>query len=350
MPSSTLPVTAVVGRDNSELLSPHPGPRQPLAGFDPDYVDIVDYIVRCTHRIWEEKRINLIRTHYSPDCVLHTLAGDVLGAEAVVENTIKTLAAFPDRTLDADNVIWGGDDRQGFYTSHRITSLMTNLGASDFGPPTGRRVRVTTIADCVVRANRIVEEWLVRDNFSLVLQLGLDPHALARARASLAPARHRPDSPVVASAHAEPTTSWSGDGVCGLAATRWLSLWNDRDFSLVRDLYAPTCAVWAPSGRSLFGHGEVVGWLMHLTAAMPDARMCVEHVCAIDYFSRGHDIALRWSLVGTHAGPGLHVPPTGRPVHILGVTHWRVVDDAVLEEWTMFDELAVLTQLYGGGT
>lgn len=24
-----------------------------LQGFDPEYVDIVNYIVHCTHRIWE---------------------------------------------------------------------------------------------------------------------------------------------------------------------------------------------------------------------------------------------------------------------------------------------------------
>jgi hypothetical protein len=30
------------------------GRRQSMRGFDEDYVDIVDYIVRCTHKIWEE--------------------------------------------------------------------------------------------------------------------------------------------------------------------------------------------------------------------------------------------------------------------------------------------------------
>jgi len=339
-----LPVTTVVGRDISELLFPVPRRRQSLSGFDEDYVDIVDYIVRCTHRIWEQKRVALIRTHYGSDCVLHTLAGEVCGVEAVVENTVKTLAAFPDRTLNADNVIWGGNDREGFYTSHRIVSHMTNLGASDFGPPTGRRATVTTIADCVVTGNRIVEEWLVRDNFSLVLQLGLDPHAIARDRATRTAA-----SP---SAPASPPDTAPGDPAAtarGWAAPRWHTLWNGRDFSLVREVYSPTATLWAPSGRQLFGHGEVIGWYIHLLGALPDAVMRVEHECEIPCFDCGRDIAVRWSLTGTHTGHGLHVPPTGRSVRILGVTHWRVIGDVVVEEWTVFDELAVLTQLYGAG-
>ena len=49
--------------------------RQPLAGFDEDYVDIVDYIVRCTHKIWEERGVGLIYTHYSNNIVIHTTDG-----------------------------------------------------------------------------------------------------------------------------------------------------------------------------------------------------------------------------------------------------------------------------------
>ena len=67
--------------------------RQPLAGFDEDYVDIVDYIVRCTHKIWEEKNIGFIYTHYIPNSVVHTGEGVTDGREAMVEDAVQTLAA-----------------------------------------------------------------------------------------------------------------------------------------------------------------------------------------------------------------------------------------------------------------
>jgi predicted ester cyclase len=158
------------GRSIEDLMSPR-SRRQDLTGFDPDYSDIVDYIIRCTHRIWEEKNVGLCRSHYSADCAIHTLAGPVTGVEAVVANTLATLAAFPDRSLIGEDVIWSEDQPGLFHTSHRIVSLMTHLGDDAFGPATGRRAQVTTIADCLVRENRIVEEWLVRDNAHLVRQL-----------------------------------------------------------------------------------------------------------------------------------------------------------------------------------
>jgi hypothetical protein len=41
------------GRDLEELLAPSGPRRQPLRGFEDGYADIIDYIIRCTWRIWE---------------------------------------------------------------------------------------------------------------------------------------------------------------------------------------------------------------------------------------------------------------------------------------------------------
>lgn len=347
-------VTYIPGHDIKTLLAPASGRRQSLKGFDVDYVDFVDYIIRCTHRIWEEKQLNLIRTHYTKDCVIHALGGEVRGAEAVVRNTARTLSAFPDRTLFGDHVIWTGNDRRGFYSSHRITSHLTNMGASDYGPATGRHATVVTIADCAVRANRIYEEWLVRDNLSLVLQLGLDPHAIARDQARKATAVLRkwrksecnrvrrvavrlgkplPD------AHALPEA---------FARTAMDRLWNERALGTARQLYAPAALSNGPSGRDLVGPGEIVGFITSILGALPDARLSVDHVCAVKGPNGVTDIALRWTLAGRHSGPGVYGPPTDRDILILGCTQWRVEDGKIAEEWTVFDELAVLAQVHGG--
>src|SRR5690348_587492 len=45
------------GSTDRWLAHPPTERRQEMRGFDPTYVDIVDYILRVTHRIWEEKEI-----------------------------------------------------------------------------------------------------------------------------------------------------------------------------------------------------------------------------------------------------------------------------------------------------
>ena len=151
------------------------GQRQPMRGFDPDYVDIVDYIVRCTHKIWEEGGVGLIYSHYSHNSVVHTAYGMTYGREEVISNTINYLAAFPDRKAYADDVIWSGNEDDGFHTSHRVTSIGHHTGFGSFAPPTGRRIFRRGIANCLVKENLIVEEWLVQDDLAVVLQMGLDP-------------------------------------------------------------------------------------------------------------------------------------------------------------------------------
>jgi hypothetical protein len=49
--------------------------RQPMRGFEDTYVDIVDYIVRITHRIWEDQDVGYIYDTYAPGCRVFDDAG-----------------------------------------------------------------------------------------------------------------------------------------------------------------------------------------------------------------------------------------------------------------------------------
>ena len=83
-----LPVLDVPYHDVGELLYPEGGRRQPLKGFREDYVDIVHYIVRCTHDIWEKGDVGLIYTHYTNNARVHLADTMIYGRDAVVENTL----------------------------------------------------------------------------------------------------------------------------------------------------------------------------------------------------------------------------------------------------------------------
>ena len=341
------------GRSIEDLLRPRPR-RQALTGFDPDYSDIVDYIIRCTHRIWEEKNVGLCRSHYDAGCLIHTLAGPVRGVEAVVANTLATLAAFPDRCLIGEDVIWSEDAPGLFHTSHRIVSLMTHLGDDAFGPATGQRAQVTTIADCMVRDNRIVEEWLVRDNAQLARQLGLDPWTVARAQAE---ADQALDPEVHAWRGLEIERVRSGRGLVDAVpddhpATPLTAMLttavNEGDLGRAAEgLSVAVEGVW-PSGRRWFGRGGWIGAMNQVTAQLEAPRLVIDHWAATGLPDDDIAVALRWSLAGRHVRGGVHGRATGRDLLILGVSHYRVRDGRVVEDVTVFDELAVLRQLAGG--
>ena len=326
-----------------------------MKGFDPEFTDIVDYITRITYRIWEGKQVGLCYDYYSDDCPIYTLAGVSFGAEVVVQNTIKTLAAFPDRTLHADNIIWGGNAEDGYHTSHLISTQMTNSGPSEFGEATGENATISVIAHCVVKENQVIEEWLVRDNTSLVQQLGLDPDEVARQWAAKPVAedsdfaRWREHEIDRVRAISNERVSFAGDAKTdpeGFIRAALQNICNARMLGDVNQLYTSDARLRGPSGRNLTGPEEIRSLYTGVLGSIPDARLSIDYVCSIPYETDGVDIAVRWTLAGTHAGAALYGDPTGEPLLIIGESHYRVKANQVVEERTVFDELSVLTQAY----
>ncbi|GBF06676.1 hypothetical protein DAERI_100039 [Deinococcus aerius] len=325
------------------------GRRQPLAGFDPDYTDIVDYIVRCTHKIWEEKGVGLIYTHYGHNATVHYSSGVMYGREGMVVNTLQRQAAYADRRAYADDVIWSGNERDGFYTSHRVMSLGTNTGYTEFGPPTGRKIQRWGFADCFSVRNRIVEEWLMSDAITELRQMGYDPLALARASVlpwrphthgevdRLPTGQQAPEFVTVPNADEDPQ---------GFIRAILQNLWNARLVNMVRAHYSPGHVAFVPDSRKLYGYGDYENFVITLMACFPDLAMTIDHQCHLGDEQRGYRVATRFTLQGTHEGYGPYGAPTGRRIFLIGGSHHIIRGGRVVQEWTLFDEFALLRQLY----
>jgi predicted ester cyclase len=343
----------VGGRDIAQILEPQGSPRQHIPGFDPDYADIVDYILRCTHRIWEQKDVGLIATHYGSDIVVHMMTGPAVGMGDVIAGTARTLSAFPDRTLTGEAVIWSDEGDGAYLSSHRITSTATNLGTSELGPATGKRITFTTIADCLCKGNLIIEEWLVRDYSAMALQLGYHPRAIARTHAAADKAKGaRTDWRQVAIAQVKdaPLTAFTNralpnphDEPHAFAHAVFDQLIAHCRFGRVREAYSPAAHWSGPGGRRLFGWGEITGWFTALIGSFGNARIHIQHVAAVDDM-----VAIRWELAATHDGGALYGAATGEPIYILAVTHWRIAHGVIVDEVTIFDEVALMRQMEGG--
>ena len=348
-----LPVLDVPYHDVSELLYPEGGRRQPLKGFREDYVDIVHYIVRCTHDIWEKGDVGLIYTHYTHNARVHLADTMIYGRDAVVENTLQRQAGFPNARAYADDVIWSGDEVSGFHSSHRVLNISRNTGHSVYGPPTGRWVRRYGVAHCLVLENMIVEEWLIHDNLAIVQGLGLDPHAYAKglaerdAAAGFAPREsfgdvdhHRGQEPPPL----EPDELGTAEPEA-LMRRSLHEIWNWRMLGQIERYYAPNLVTYTTGNRILYGRGDYRYNLTALLAALPDALLLVDHTCSVPNGADSFRVATRWTLLGTHTGPGWYGPPTGRRVRLIGITHSEIGQGRVVKEWLMYDEVALLKQL-----
>lgn len=345
-------VRSPYGRPIAELLEK--GPRhQDLPGYEPVYRDFVDYIIRCTHRIWEEKNVGLCRTHYGDDCVMHTLAGQTVGAEDVVQNTISALAGSADRQVVGEDVIWSDDEDGRLYSSHRIVSRSTHGGDDAMmGRASNRSAGVMTIADCACRENRIVEEWLVRDNLRALWQVGGDAWSTAKAQAHADEtgdqARHTWRKQAIIRTRSEPDVAIPDGHPAALPAAMLATAYREDNYGEAARALSPCVELRWPANRNGVGRGFWTGCITQIRGALHKVNFRLDHIAARPLPDDEVAVALRWSLTGTHKGGGVWGEPSDREIYILGVSHYRIRGGLIVEDATVFDELAVLRQIAGG--
>jgi len=332
--------------DNSQITRTGSKNANPPESYNADS-DLVDFILGITYEIWEQGQIEKIYDYYAEHVEVHSLEGITSSAATMVENTHATLSVFPDRLLLADDVITSGTAKQGF-SSHRIVSPMTNLGPSAFGPATGLQVQTMNVADCEVNDGLITYEWLVRDNLALIRQLGFDPATCAgivaqkfdqQQNAWLASEYSRTVKNNTAS-----SSKTQYDPAYDFALDVLKNCWQSGDESRLASAYHPYSLLRRAPLQIYSGRDRIFKHYADWRHAFPRASLSVDSVCSQPFDEHNQRIAVRWSVAGEHEGEFANTPGTGKPIYILGITHWQVVDGRITHEWTVFDELAVLAQ------
>jgi predicted ester cyclase len=341
------------GGTDQQLLNPGTQRRQPMCGFEDTYVDIIDYIVRITHRIWEEKDIGYIYDTYSHTANVHDDYGLQYGRDKIVADTVHTINAFPDIRLHADEIVWAGDDETGFRTSHRTVIVGHNTGYSKYGPPTGRQVTCWCIANCVALANEIFEEWVIYDTASLIQQLGFDLRAKAREFGNQANwdslQDQRSGEPERLPGQGKPVYRAYRSGgfdVEDFIQVTYHNLWNRRMLATVQRAYVPQMQFRGSTNRVYYGRGEYQSFILSMLAMFPDLALQVDDLYWMGNDQDGYLTSVRWSLSGTHRGHGIYGSPTGRPIRMWGISQHRITDGQIVAEWMLFNEFAVMQQLY----
>jgi predicted ester cyclase len=312
-----------------------------MKGFDEQYIDLPDYILKCTAQIWEGRDIASLNWHYSDDILIRTPSGFSRGNMSGKFKTMATLAEFPDRKLFGEDVIWSGNDEDGFLSSHRLLSTATHRGGT-FGLATGKRVVFRTVADTFCKNNRIWDEWLIRDNAAIANQIGTTPKEIARGRISEGDIKFpfTPKDNVVG-----PYTGSGNKNEWGECHASILRKIMETEFSVIPKEYDRACYLSYPGGQDVHGWDEADKFWVGLRSAFPAAEFKIEHqIGRIDNLLSPRS-AIRWSLSGRHEGWGRFGKPTGANVYVMGVSHAEFGPRGLRREITLFDEIEIWKQV-----
>jgi len=341
------------GTDHEIRIPEDFGPKQSMRGFESTYQNIIDYIVRITYKIWEDRDVEYIRDTYSDASLVYDDYGLQLGCEKIISDTHHTTGAYSDIKLIADEIVWAGNDEIGYHTSHRTIIRGTNDNESNYGPATNKTIDVVVIANCVALENEIFLEHVLYNNSSMLLQLGHNLEDMVATLASSPPAGWPRDAATwdgLRSA-ANPGTPISvSSPISGFDVDRFVrdnldQLWNRRNYDVLSTAYDANLAFQGPTNRAFSGVKPYREFLSSIVSAFPDLELQVDEVYWMGNDKDGYLTSERWSAVGTHSGAGIYGDPTDRSIEIWGITQHEIVDGRIVKEWMLFNELDLMMQI-----
>ena len=341
------------GTQNEKRIPDDFGIKQSLEGFDDIYQNIVDYIVRITYRIWEDRDVEYILDTYSSFSKVFDDYGLQLGNQKIVDDTHHTTGAFSNIKLIADEVIWAGNDKIGFHTSHRTIIRGTNDGPSKYGPATNKDIDILVIANCVALENRIFLEHVCYNTSSMLLQLGMNLDDMAKKLAATAPLgwprdqktwndlknAARPEIPIFENL---PITGFDIDRFLRIT---FENLWNKRDYDKLDLNFVENFQFEGPTNRKFNGLKDYQDFLKSLATCFPDLELQIDEIYWMGNDVDGYLTSTRWSATGTYSGEGIYGEPTDSKVQIWGITQNQVVGGKIVNEWMLFNEMDLMMQI-----
>lgn len=332
-----------------------------LSSIDPatyaPYRDPRDYILSWTDEIWIDMGLGRLGEHYDTDIKVHTAYGETYDFDHVLMNSIQKMSAFPNGGGGSgEDVVWEERGSKGFISSHRVFKTGTHTGYWNYGAPTGKDWVSRTIAHCTIQDGKVVEEWLVRDEYAVLQSLGIEPEQIAWDLALASPVTGEVIDVANSAAFAGTYENPTKEGVSGKRPDRFAAecemitqmyedVWNRRLFNKVPDYCnskVVSHTVRMKRAQGIQGYQQQV---IDLLAAFPDGKIELRDLVVNESTDLGLRVAAVWTLHATYSGVPVYGKPTRSPVSIMGITHFEIRDGKILREWRLFDEIAVLTQI-----
>ena len=115
---------------------------------------------------------------------------------------------------------------------------------------------------------------------------------------------------------------------------------NMGKFDLFREAVAADCVDHDPAPGQGPGPEGYRKFFSMMREAFPDMNVGLETMVADE-----ESVAFAYTLKGTHNGPLMGIPPTGKKVSIRGVQVSKFRDGKMVERWGSSDQLGMLQQL-----
>jgi steroid delta-isomerase-like uncharacterized protein len=115
---------------------------------------------------------------------------------------------------------------------------------------------------------------------------------------------------------------------------------NEGNFDILRRGFTANVKEHDPAPGQKPGPDGFVEFFRAVRAAFPDFKLSADHMVA-----NADNVALAYTMTGTHRGTFQGIVPTGKRIQARGMMIARFEGGKIAERWGSSDELGILTQL-----
>ncbi|MGB0905620.1 MAG: hypothetical protein ACPGVJ_12050, partial [Mangrovicoccus sp.] len=145
-----------------------------MLGFDRKWKELPDFITGVSREFWDARGLaEACKTFYDPEITQISPQGEMNGTKNVARAALSVIHELPELSTLCEDIIWTGERRKGFASSHRQLCRTNPSAAGPFGKAAQEPLTFRTIVDSSVKNNIISKEWLVRDYGAVVRQMGM---------------------------------------------------------------------------------------------------------------------------------------------------------------------------------
>jgi steroid delta-isomerase-like uncharacterized protein len=302
-----------------------------------------ELLISFVRDVIDGKNLDAMEKYLSPNFFHHDLAPG--------EQTRQQTGAAGQRNFFSDVVFPAFD---GFATTFEDLIGEDDLVAGRWrqtsrnaGPwlgrgPTRRRTEIAGISIVRIRDGMIVEEWEGRDGTGLLRQLGVPvpKPTLPSTRVGL-PRRPSTDSrPFLTNGPLGGARGAGPQEAKALCASVYMDAWNTGDLQALGKLLADSFVLHDPTGLQPPNRNGTAALITELRTGLPDLSVTVDLQLA-----EGDKVVNRFTIRGTHKGKLLGVEGTGKRVITTGVSIQRSAGGQLVEEWQLWEQLALFQQI-----
>ena len=116
--------------------------------------------------------------------------------------------------------------------------------------------------------------------------------------------------------------------------------WNEGNADVMDEVFAADFVNHNPAPGSVPNREGTKQTNIAIRAAFSDSHTTID-----DLIAEGDKVVWRWTFRGTHQGPLMGIPATGKQITFTGIVVDRMAGGRIVERWAQNDDLGMMQQL-----